>query len=284
MKLFSTLAIAYAIAATAVPAQAKDPLIIMVSGPLFDPFFGALKKGADDAAKSLGIEYQYATLQDANNVQADLARLVQQSAARHPDGLIVGNFFPDAMSPQIKKAAADGIPVIVMDGGFATWKDVGAITYVGYDPHALGVRSGEVQAKAGVKHGLCVDHVPGNPALESMCNGYIEGLKAAGGDGKMLTIPVQDAQNQQAVLQAVKGALQADTAIDGIFTLGATQTDLSVRAAAETGRGQGEDRRRRPIYESARGSARRQGAVWRRPASLYGWLLQHPDRLSEGEV
>ena len=62
-----------------------------------------------------------------------------------------------------------------------------------------------------------------------MCNGYIEGLKAAGGDGKMLTIPVQDAQNQQAVLQAVKGALQADTAIDGIFTLGA-DPDRSLRA------------------------------------------------------
>lgn len=238
MKVVSTIAAVSAIAALGIvaPAQAKDPVIIMISGPLFDPFFGALKKGADDAAKSLGIEYQYATLQDANNVQADLARLVQQSAARHPDAMIVGNFFPDAMSPQIKKATADGIPVIVMDGGFSTWKDVGAITYVGYDPHSLGLKAGEAQAKAGVKHGVCVDHVPGNPALESMCAGYAEGLKANGGDGKMLTIPVQDAQNQQVVLQAIKGALQSDAAVDGIFTLGATQTDLSVRAAAETGR------------------------------------------------
>jgi simple sugar transport system substrate-binding protein len=110
------------------------------------------------------------------------------------------------------------------------------LTYVGYDPQSLGIKVGEAEAKAGVKHGMCVNHVPGNPALEQMCNGYAEGLKKNGADSKNLTIPVQDSQNQQANLQAIKGALQADAAIDGIFTLGATQTDLSVRAAQETGR------------------------------------------------
>jgi simple sugar transport system substrate-binding protein len=225
-----------AAAAVVGPAFAKDPVIIMVSGPLFDPFFGPLKKGADDAAKALGIQYQYSTLQDANNVQADLARLVQQAAARKPDAMVVSNFFPDAMGPQIKRAAETGIPVVIMDGGFSTWKDVGGLTYVGYDPRSLGVKAAEAQAKAGVKHGLCIDHVPGNPALEQMCAGYAEGLKAAGGDSKMLTIAVQDAQNQQAVLQAIKGALQADQAVDGVFTLGATQTDLATRAADETKR------------------------------------------------
>lgn len=237
MKLNTWIAAcALATVGVTTPAMAKDPIIIMVSGPLFDPFFGPLKKGADDAAKALGIQYQYATLQDANNVQADLAQLVQQSAARKPDAMVVSNFFPDAMGPQIKKATEAGIPVVIMDGGFSTWKDVGGLTYVGYDPHSLGVKVAEAQAKGGVKHGLCVDHVPGNPALEQMCTGYADGLKAAGGDSKMLTIALQDAQNQQAVLQAIKGALQADTAVDGIFTLGATQTDLAVRAADETKR------------------------------------------------
>src|SRR5258708_32011525 len=96
-------------------AEAKDPVIIMVSGPLIEPFFGPLKKGADDAAKALGIDYQYSTIQDFSNVQADLTRLVQQAAARQPDVLVVSDFFPDSMGPQIKKAADAGIPVIVMD-------------------------------------------------------------------------------------------------------------------------------------------------------------------------
>jgi len=227
---------AFTAACAASPAQAKDPLIIVVSGPLAEPFFGPLKKGADDAAKALGIDYQYSTIQDFNNVQADLARLVQQAAARRPDVLIVSDFFPDSMGPQIKKAADSGIPVIIMDGGFESWREVGGLAYVGYDTKAVGVQAGEIEAKAGAKHGLCVDHVAGNPALESMCKGYIEAMKAGGADAKMVTIPLPDIQNEQVNLQAIKGALAADPAIDAIYALGPNQVILSVRAVEELNR------------------------------------------------
>src|ERR1700676_2731087 len=110
-KLIVAGALALATAGFGGAAAAKDPVIIMVSGPLIEPFFGPLKKGADDAAKALGIQYQYSTIQDFNNVQADLTRLVQQAAARQPDVLVVSNFFPDSMGPQIKKASDAGIPV-----------------------------------------------------------------------------------------------------------------------------------------------------------------------------
>jgi simple sugar transport system substrate-binding protein len=237
-KLIAAAALA-AIAATGLvgPASAKDPVIIVVSGPLAEPFFGPLKKGADDAAKALGIEYQYSTIQDFNNVQADLTRLVQQAAARRPDVLVVSNFFPDSMGPQIKKASDSGIPVIVMDGGFESWREVGALAYIGYDTKAVGVQAGEIEAKAGAKHGLCVDHVPGNPALLAMCNGYVEAMKAGGADAKILTIPLPDIQNEQANLQAIKGALAADASIDSIYALGPNQVILSVRAAEEAGHG-----------------------------------------------
>jgi simple sugar transport system substrate-binding protein len=227
---------AFTAACAAGPAQAKDPLIIVVSGPLAEPFFGPLKKGADDAAKALGIDYQYSTIQDFNNVQADLARLVQQAAARRPDVLIVSDFFPDSMGPQIKKAADSGIPVIIMDGGFESWREVGGLAYVGYDTKAVGVQAGDIEAKAGAKHGLCVDHVAGNPALESMCKGYIEAMKAGGADAKMVTIPLPDIQNEQVNLQAIKGALAADPAIDAIYALGPNQVILSVRAVEELNR------------------------------------------------
>jgi len=227
------------IAPAQVYAQDAQPKIIVVSGPLFDPFFSALKKGADDAAKNLGIEYQYSTVQDANNPQADLARLLDQAVAAEPDVIIVGNFFPDAMSPIIKRATAAGIPVIVQDGGYSTGKELGAFSYVGYDPDQLGVQSGQIQAEAGVKDGLCINHVPGNPSLEALCTAYVKAITDAGGEGKVLTIPVADAQNPQAVLQAIKGALQADTNVDGIMTLGATQTTLAAQAATESGKADG---------------------------------------------
>lgn len=238
MSKFVVAAALAAFAASGLPssAEAKDPVIIVVSGPLIEPFFGPLKKGADDAAKALGIEYQYSTIQDFNNVQADLARLVQQAAARRPDVLVVSDFFPDSMGPQIKKAADFGIPVIIMDGGYELWREVGGLAYVGYDLRAVGSQAGEMESKAGVKHGLCVNQVPGNPALEAMCQGYVDAVKAGGGEAKTITIPLQDTQNQQVNLQAIKGALQADTAIDGIYALGPTQVQVAVRATAEAGR------------------------------------------------
>jgi len=46
---------------------------------------------------------------------------------------------------------------------------------------------------------------------------------------------LQDSQNPQMVLQAIKGALNSDSSIDAIWSLGATQTALAVKAVAESG-------------------------------------------------
>jgi len=211
-----------------VQAQIDNPRIILVSGPLIDPFFSALKKGSDDAARDLGIDYQYATVQTLDNVQAEFARLLDQTIAREPDVLIASNFFPDALTPALKRAANAGIPLIIQDGGYATWREVGAFTYIGYDPVQVGIRSGELMLEAGVRGGLCINHV-------HLCRGFIDTIVTGGGAGKILTIPVQDSQNPQAVLQAIKGALNADPSLDGILTLGATQTNLAARAANENG-------------------------------------------------
>jgi len=216
-------------------AQTDNPHIIVVSGPLLDPFFSALKKGADDAARDLRINYHYSTVSGWDNIEAEFARLMTQAADLKPDALIVSNFFPAALNPVLQKATQSGIPLIVIDAGFAHWRQVGAFAYVGYDTDELGSRSGKIMADNGVKNGLCINYVPGSLALEAACQHYIKMLTEAGGTGKMLTIPLQDSQNPQMVLQAIKGALNADRNIDGIWSLGTTQTPLAARAVAEMG-------------------------------------------------
>jgi simple sugar transport system substrate-binding protein len=221
--------------ATTALASPDKPVVIMVSGPLTDPFFSAIKKGFDDAAKDMKIDAQYSTISSFDNVQSDLVHLIEASASRRPDALLVGDFFPDAMDPAIKAAAEQGVAVILHNSGEQSWKAVGALTYIGEDPHAMGAVSGDLAVKSGVKFGLCVDHVPGNPALEQRCAGYEDALKKAGGGAKTLTISTQDSQNPQANLQAIKGALQADPKMNGILTLGATQTAIAVQAVKESG-------------------------------------------------
>lgn len=240
MVVATSLVAVMAVGPASLAQEGAQPQIIMVSGPLFDPFFSALKKGADDAAAHLGITYQYSTVQDVNNVQTDMARVVDQAVAVEPDALVVGNFFPDAQNPIIRRAAAQGIPVIIQDGGFASWQENGAISYVGYNPEEVGLQAGAFHRDQGVENALCVNHVPGNPTLEAACTAFLSVIEEAGGKGRVLTIALQDAQNPQANLQAMRGALESDPTIDGIMTLGGTQASLAAQAADEAGYGTGE--------------------------------------------
>lgn len=217
-------------------ADDKKVTIIMDAGPLWDPFFGAMKKGADDAAKDLGIQYQWVTGTDPNNFLADYAKLVKESASRKPSALVIGNYFPDTLDPIIKSITASGIPVIIQHDGGASWQKDGAIGYVGFSARALGHSVAQLLINAGAKHGLCVDHVPGNTTLELDCKGFDDAFKAAGGSSKVLMIQFSDASNPTFVTQAIKGALQSDPKIDGVWTIGAAQAVDSVVAIDQLGK------------------------------------------------
>jgi simple sugar transport system substrate-binding protein len=234
---FACLSLAAAGAGVA-PAHADDKIsIIMGGGPLWDPFLGAMKKGADDAAKDLNVDYQWVTGTDPNNWMADYAKLLKQSASRHPSALVIGNYFPDSFDPIIKDITASGMPVIITFAGGASWKEDGALGFVGVSGRDLGKSVAELQIKAGAKHALCFNHVPANSTLEQMCAGYMDAFKAAGDAPKLMTVAFSDSFNESLVTQAIKGQLQADPKIDAIWTLGAAQAIDAVNALDQLGKG-----------------------------------------------
>lgn len=220
----------------AASADDKKPKIFMLGGPLWDPFFGAMKKGGDDAAHDLDVDYQWVTGTDPNNFLADYAKLVKESASRKPDAMVIGNYFPDTLDPIIKGITASGIPVIIQHDGGASWQDVGAIGYVGFSARELGRQVASLLIKGGAKHGLCVNHVPGNTTLDLDCKGFDDAFKEAGGSSKVLIIQFSDASNPTFVTQAIKGALQSDQQIDGVWTIGAAQAVDSVAAIDQLGK------------------------------------------------
>jgi simple sugar transport system substrate-binding protein len=216
-------------------AAAEDkPTFIMVSGPLLDPFFSAVKLGADAAAKDYDVNYQFVAVTKFDNLLADYTHFMEQAISRHPAALIVADFFPGAMDPLIKEAVKAGIPVVVHNSGQATWKENGALTFIGEDPLLMGGEAGRIAVAAGAHHGVCVNQYPENPVLARRCDGYAEVLKAAGGTSKVLALQAADSQNPTAVVQAIKGVLKSDPTIDAIFTLGAPQAQDAVQAAAQT--------------------------------------------------
>jgi len=225
-----------AVAVGAPQASAGDGPLIAVSGPLSWPFFAAVKQGFDDASKLYGLDVQYVAVTDTANMTSDYPRLLQQSISRHPRMLLVGEFFPDGMDPLIKDATAAGIPVLIHNSGQTLWKNNGSIGFIGEDPYEMGRKAGEIEAKAGVKKGLCFNQVPGNPTVEARCTGYVDAMKAAGAQTIYETIGTGDATNPQAMMQAIKGILQAHADIDGIYTLNAVPAMSALRAVEDVGR------------------------------------------------
>jgi simple sugar transport system substrate-binding protein len=213
---------------------AGDFLIIDISGPLSDPFFGAFKQGSDQAAKDLGIDYEYSASKDYTDIVPTYSQLTEAAIGRNPDALIIGDYFPDTLNPLIEKAVAQGIPVFMTNSGRDAWEDLGALGFIGENPSAMGAYAGEESANLGVTNGLCVNQVPGNPTLEERCVGYTDALEGAGATAKTLVIPAEDASNNQKVQQAIAGALNADPDINGIFTLGATVATDAVEAVKQT--------------------------------------------------
>lgn len=233
LRALATLAVLGA----AAPATAQDDgPIIAISGPLSWPFFAAVKQGFDDGAETFGVEYQYIAVTDTANMTSDYPRLLQQAISRNPRMLLVGEFFPDGMDPLIKEATAAGIPVLIHNSGQTLWEQNGSIGFIGEDPFQMGYKAGEIHASSGVTKGLCFNQVPGNPTVEERCNGYIAAMEEAGIATIYETIGTGDATNPQAMTQAIKGILQVNTDIDGIYTLNAVPAMSALRAVEEVGR------------------------------------------------
>jgi simple sugar transport system substrate-binding protein len=231
------LSIAIVAATGLAPARADDSgPIIAVSGPLSWPFFAAVKQGFDDASKLYGVPYTYVAVTDTANMTSDYPRLLQQAISRKPRMLLVGEFFPDGMDPLIKQATAAGIPVLIHNSGQTLWEGNGSLGFIGEDPYQMGYKAGEIEAQGGVKVGLCFNQVPGNPTVEARCTGYVAAMKKAGKQTIYQTIGTGQATDQQAMMQAIKGTLQAHPDIDGIYTLNAEPAISALRAVEDVGR------------------------------------------------
>lgn len=214
---------------------AKTYKIIAVLGPLGDPIFSTIEKGAVDAAKAAGVDFEYTAPNGFDNLSQDLARLIEAGASRNPDAMVIGNFIPDAENGPIRAAVEAGIPVIISGDGIHNWQELGATAFVGNDSKLAGMKAAQLYLAAGSKHGLCINHVPGNPSTEARCAAFDEDMKAAGMKATILNMPYSSQGSPQQILQTIEGTLTADSTIDAIFTLGSGFAEKAMQAVEEGG-------------------------------------------------
>ncbi|HXF71118.1 MAG TPA: sugar ABC transporter substrate-binding protein [Actinomycetota bacterium] len=190
-------------------------------------YWGVVKKGAEDAARDLGISFDIQGSADP----AQQADLVESAIASGADGIAVTFAAPDAMAGPVAEAVEAGIPVVGLDSGINDWKDAGAIGFVGQDEYIAGRGVGERLNEEGLSKVICAIHEVANVALDDRCRGIEDTFE---GEVVRLQIQFEDPAGSQAT---IKSALEADPDIDGIVTLNPDMATASaLPAIQETGR------------------------------------------------
>lgn len=189
-------------------------------------FWSVFEKGAEAAAKSLGVTLDY---QGTSNDAAKQAQAIEAGVAGGCNALAVSVPDAGAIKDALAAAEAKGIPVLTTNSGAKDYKALGAYTHVGQDEVVAGEAAGEKFNTLGLKNVMCVIQEANNSGLAERCQGlkntFAGTVTDLNADGALA-----DPSGAEAKIAA---ALTADPSIDGIFTLNADVATGSALPAAE---------------------------------------------------
>ena len=199
-------------------------------------FWSVVYKGAKDAAADLGctLTETYGSQQQGQAEPDDNAEnaQIQDAINAHVDGMAVSDHDPSLMNPTLAKAAAAGIPVVLLNAGCDD-QDIAAsaaLTCVGQPETLAGQAAGAYFKKLGATNVLCVIHQSGQNLLDR-CNGIATALgvgakcqtgsaPSSGPACTELTLSTPNAaSNPQQAVPQVTAYLQTHTGINAVMTL-----------------------------------------------------------------
>ncbi len=192
-------------------------------------FWSVAKKGAEQAAKDLGVDLDY---QESNNDAEAQAQLIEAGVSAGCDGIAVSAPNPDAIQGAMDKANDAGIPLVTMNSGASVFQDLHAFTHVGQDEFIAGQQAGLKFKELGATKVLCPIQEANNIGLQQRC----DGAKDTFGNVENITLSagLADLSKSEAEIQA---KLEADTDIDAVFSLNADiATGSSMPASEAVGR------------------------------------------------
>jgi simple sugar transport system substrate-binding protein len=209
--------------------QGSDLTIAVITHGDGGSFWSVAKKGAEDAAKDLGVTLKYS---ESNNDAQAQAQMIEAAVTEKVDGLAVSAPDAQAISSAVKKAVDAGIPVVTLNSGLNDYQSLGAMTHVGQTEGLAGEAAGKRLADAGAKKLLCIIHEQSNVGLQERCEGAKKGF---GGDVENLNI--KGTADVATSLTEIQSKLQSDDSFDAVLAL---NPDIAI-AARDAVKGAGSD-------------------------------------------
>jgi simple sugar transport system substrate-binding protein len=216
--------------ATAPASAAPVAHFVLIShAPDSDSWWNTIKNAIKQADEDFNVQTDYRN--PPNGDLADMARLVEQAAARNYDGVIVSIADFDVLKGALAKVTAKNIPLVTINSGTeAQSEQLGAIMHVGQPEYAAGKAAGEKAKADGIKSFLCVNHYATNPASFERCRGFAE---AIGVDYKSSTLDA--GSDPTAIETKVSAYLRNHPDTQAVLALGPSSASPSLKAIQQLG-------------------------------------------------
>jgi simple sugar transport system substrate-binding protein len=168
-------ALCAAIALPLAAAPATEHYVLISHAPDSDSWWNTVKNSIKQAGEDFGVQVDYRN--PPNGDLADMARLVEQAAARNYDGVAFDIADFDVLSKPAIRVTAKHIPVVTLNSGtLEQSRKLGAIMHVGQPEYAAGKAAGERAKAAGIKSFVCVNHNVTNAAAFERCRGFADAI------------------------------------------------------------------------------------------------------------
>jgi len=229
----TALTIGFAGMAMAAPpadkANERYVVVVPISG---HPFWVPIRKGAQDAARQLGVKLEFTGPVEFDNRAQQ--QQIEQIAVTKPAAFLVGAYDPTAKDT-IDRVTAQGIPVVTFDSDSPTSK---RISFIGPDHYKVGYEYGrkiveliQQRGQTSGKIGLLTAIDQTN--LQERIRGLKDYLAAKAPSFKVADVEDNRGDDQQTAERA-KAMMTAHPDIDGIVVINATGSGLGT-AIAELG-------------------------------------------------
>lgn len=216
---------------TAGPTAAAGEKFVLIShAPDSDSWWNTIKTAIKQAGEDFNVSVDYRN--PPNGDLADMARLIEQAAARNYDGVVTSIADIDVLKRPIASVVAKKIPVVTINSGTEEQSEkLKAIVHVGQPEYAAGKAAGERAKQTGVKNFLCVNHYATNAASFERCKGFADGLGVPVGKS------VLDASEDPTTIESrVSAYLRSNPDTQAVLALGPTSAHPTLKVLEKMGK------------------------------------------------
>ncbi|WP_206999772.1 sugar ABC transporter substrate-binding protein [Trinickia mobilis] len=223
------LALGSGFAASAAQADPEAHFVLISHAPDSDSWWNTIKNAIKQADEDFNVQTDYRN--PPNGDIADMARLIEQAAARNYDGVATTIADFDVLKGSIAKVTEKHIPLVTINSGTAEQSaQLGAIMHIGQPEYEAGKAAGEKAKAAGIKSFLCVNHYATNPASFERCRGFGDAL---GVDYKASTLDA--GQDPTGIQSKVSAYLRNHADTGAVLALGPTSAAPTIKALQQMG-------------------------------------------------